>query len=147
MPICLCEKALMCYALARSVITMLLLASGDVETIPGAFMGSQIKEIMAALSVLPQLQQGQLTLIAELRNVKTKHKTVDNKFESLSPEINYMEADLATLKALRKDVRAVDIPPKELTKQVSYISVQQYNLENQSRRPNLIFLLCSPLGD
>uniref|UniRef100_A0A147BQE9 Putative tick transposon n=1 Tax=Ixodes ricinus TaxID=34613 RepID=A0A147BQE9_IXORI len=119
-----------------AVIRGHLLTSGDIELNPGPFTAEQELQIVEALTSFPKLVQGQSALLGELKRIQ---ESLENKLDALSTRISKLESDSVLLNQLQCDVQNANAVATNLTAHFEQIAIQQDNLENQSRRNNLLF--------
>ncbi|XP_037502608.2 uncharacterized protein LOC119377056 [Rhipicephalus sanguineus] len=113
------------------VIRALLLLSGDVETNPGPDK--------VVLDELRKLSAGQATLISEMQSLKTQLTSTTNTIANLSTRLTDLENHCQNLLALRTEVDALNSKTGQLTHRMCDIEERLDDLENRSRRNNLIF--------
>ncbi|XP_050023709.2 uncharacterized protein [Dermacentor andersoni] len=112
-------------------IRALLLLSGDIETNPGPEK--------AVLDELKKLSTGQATLISEMQSLKTQLTSTNCTIANLSTRLTDLENLCKNLLALRTEVDAISTKTGQLTHRMCDIEERLDDLENRSRRNNLIF--------
>ncbi|XP_077506914.1 uncharacterized protein LOC144116110 [Amblyomma americanum] len=125
-----------CFCLAVecvNVIRALLLLSGDVETNPGP------PNTDAVLAELQKLSTGQRKLISEVQGLKNQLVTTDKTISALSERIANLETQFEVISTLRTEIETLQTSTARTTHQLSEIDTRLDDLENRSRRNNLVF--------
>ncbi|CAN7978244.1 unnamed protein product, partial [Ixodes persulcatus] len=135
----ICESSLFQCAVQGYVIKLLLVLSGDVESNPGPFTTQQAEQLLKAISILPKLEKCQDSLLTELTTIKQNQLTVNTKLDALTGKITALETEMASFGTVKVEIQTIKDVTSELAKQVDHLSVLQDDLENRSRRCNLIF--------
>ncbi|XP_040065367.1 uncharacterized protein LOC120839178 isoform X2 [Ixodes scapularis] len=117
---------------------LLLLLCGDVELNPGPLSVAQENQLVEAMQLIPSMHEGQKTVINELKAIKDLQTTFERKLEGLFSRIAIIESDVAAIKPLRGEFEELKASNRELDTQLRTTALRQEELENQSRRNNLL---------
>lgn len=118
---------------------MLLIVSGDVEVNPGPFSQEQVHRMLEVMEMLPSIKMTQEALLTEVTAIKQKQITAEEKLTSLSATLDSLKNDVASLKTLETEVKKMQATTAALTEQFEQLATSHDDLENRSRRNNLIF--------
>ncbi|XP_037554789.1 uncharacterized protein LOC119431375 [Dermacentor silvarum] len=130
--VCLCAGAIDIFFRIR------LLLAGDVEENPGPLSEKQERELMEAIRSLPKILAGQDKIIKQLETLRTEHKQIEDKIGNLTSKVAKLAEDLSVLSAL-EDRAEVQAQNNQLSKAMRNVLINQDELENRSRRNNLLF--------
>ncbi|CAN7952180.1 unnamed protein product, partial [Ixodes pacificus] len=152
-PQVLCEIAYDCFS-----TVLLLLRSGDVEMNPGPLTRSEAlldieclpdepSEQMAVLfNLLKDLQarsiqsaRSQTDLPADVKAIKAGQKSIETKIGCIQKRLDELEEKTNSLDHFGQDIASVQDSVKTLTAQHDSLQVRLGELEDRSRRDNLIF--------
>ncbi|XP_040074818.1 uncharacterized protein LOC120846971 [Ixodes scapularis] len=111
---------------------------GDVELNPGPLSAAQENQLVEAMQLIPSMHEGQKTVINELKAIKDLQTTFERKLEGLFSRIAIIESDVAAIKPLRGEFEELKASNRELDTQLRTTALRQEELENQSRRNNLL---------
>uniref|UniRef100_A0A4D5RD82 Putative tick transposon n=1 Tax=Ixodes scapularis TaxID=6945 RepID=A0A4D5RD82_IXOSC len=125
-------------AVARFVKQRLLMA-GDIEANPGPLTSTQEKQLVDAMLLIPGMNEGQKAMLNELKAIREMQTSFERKLEGLSSRITAIESEMTMVKSLRDEVADIKTANLELDTQLRMTTAQQDEVQNQSRRNNLIF--------
>ncbi|XP_075544229.1 uncharacterized protein LOC142578662 [Dermacentor variabilis] len=117
----------------NSVCSLLLMLSGDIETNPGP---PTLNEI---LNELKGLSSGQSQLIGDVQSLKSQLSSTDKTICELGKRIDSLESHYHQLQTLRTELDTVATTTSQTTRQVSILETRLDDMENRSRRNNLLF--------
>ncbi|XP_040063069.1 uncharacterized protein LOC115323763 [Ixodes scapularis] len=122
-----------------TVVELMLLISGDVELNTGPLTDDQIQKLLKALDLLPKLDKGQEALLSQVAEINKNQVLLDKKIEALNVKFHAMETDIALLKSFKDEMQDVGAQSTRLSTQLASVCSKQDDLENRSRRNNLLF--------
>lgn len=117
----------------------LLLMSGDIESNPGPMSKDQEAQLNSVLSIVQQLQKGQVTVLDEIKLLREDQKRTETAVADLALRVTTVEAHVSSLKELRQEVRTTETSVLESLKRLSVVESRCEDAENRLRRSNLIF--------
>ncbi|XP_037515597.1 uncharacterized protein LOC119392168 [Rhipicephalus sanguineus] len=102
---------------------------------PGPFTVEQEQ----VLRSLPKIQDGQDKVIEALKDIKANQKVADDELTEITTRLAAIERDVGDLKELRADFQQLKSENSSLAAQLDRVERRQDDLENRSRRNNLVF--------
>lgn len=125
-----------------SVIKLLLCLSGDVEENPGPTtdkMFSEMKKIIESQKeILNKVVDRQQDILKTVTEVREKQNSADASFKQLETRLSTIEGKLSDVGETRKTVQALENEVCNLHSQMRSLTIKFDNLENRSRKNNLI---------
>ncbi|KAH9367489.1 hypothetical protein HPB48_018265 [Haemaphysalis longicornis] len=122
-----------------SVIKLLLLTSGDVELNPGPSSASESdSEAMTTRQMLEKILKEQTKTTQTLKELTKNLKHVETTVANIQERINAIETDMGRLTKCEEQIAEFEETCQRTSKQVQDIVAKIDDLENRSRRNNLV---------
>ncbi|XP_077498025.1 uncharacterized protein LOC144108732 [Amblyomma americanum] len=115
------------------VVHSLLLSCGDIESNPGP------DKLDIILDELKKMSSSQTTLVTEVQELKSQLLSMDQKMADFTTRLSTLETHCRNLSTMRTDLEAIQTTTTETTRLVSVLEARLEDVENRSRRNNLIF--------
>ncbi|XP_077491262.1 uncharacterized protein LOC144101915 [Amblyomma americanum] len=116
-----------------------LLLAGDVEQNPGPLSAGQEKQMFDTIMTIPVIQQQQTEILDELRSIRLEQKNLEEKLTKLAEKVKSVEDNVSLVLPLKPEVERLSQSSQKLAVACAALESSHDDLENQSRRNNLIF--------
>uniref|UniRef100_L7LWJ1 Tick transposon n=1 Tax=Rhipicephalus pulchellus TaxID=72859 RepID=L7LWJ1_RHIPC len=125
-----------------SVISQLLLQSGDIEQNPGPNTRSAAGDVppeSGLLAVLKELKDGQAQLLSEVKLIRTKQAENDSTLNEIQQRLAKIEEDCSSLGTVRTQVEKAQALAESNSDNIATLMTRLDDAEDRARRCNLVF--------
>lgn len=123
-----CPHFVKCVILSVLSLPINLLSCGDIEANPGPCKNEMLSKILA----------GQDKISNTIKKVQTSQNEIEKKFCALTERLGRLERQLTDLNSLNSKVNDMETSVSSVKKQLSALISKMDDLENKSRRNNLL---------
>ncbi|XP_049275319.1 uncharacterized protein LOC125759848 [Rhipicephalus sanguineus] len=128
-------RCLLCVRYLRKLLQL----AGDVEQNPGPLTSEQEKQMFSAVMAIPTVLQKQTEILGELRSVASRQEALEQKCSQIEEKLNVFEDKLLSVLPLKDKVMQLASETDNLAATFSKLQELEDDMENRSRRNNLIF--------
>lgn len=128
-----------CPSACNSLQELLLALSGDVETNPGPTSKADSGPLDTILAKLTKLEQGQTTVLKEIKRVQEEQIRTAEAISALSTRVVTLENRVSALSKLSDQVNTTSAEAASFQIQLKSLEARCEDAENRMRRSNLIF--------
>lgn len=136
-----------------SVISALLLLAGDVELNPGPMSAADKKQFEEMYALLQKLdlnftrfESGQDSIKSDIRTLLERQTELDGAISALSARVVTIENEVSSLSQTRTDIGRLKNDLADQSAATSCLLSRVDEMENQSRRSNLLFYGIPDIG-
>ncbi|XP_072144699.1 uncharacterized protein [Dermacentor andersoni] len=122
------------------MLTIYLLLSGDVEQNPGPLSTEQEQQMFQAVMKIPLMMQGQSDILDEIRCLRANQQAMEQKINDLSVKVQFAEETASRVTSLHATIERISCRVDSATSALASMRDSQDDLEDRSRRNNLIFV-------
>ncbi|CAN7942626.1 unnamed protein product, partial [Ixodes hexagonus] len=120
-----------------NMISLLLLMSGDVEQNPGP---KTVTELSAEMhNFFARLEEGQDKMLKAIQEVQVKQQENEDALTAINTKLSKIEQELPMLEEIKSDIEDLQAVTDANTSAINQLTRAQDDLENRSRRNNLVF--------